>query len=377
MLDERLVRWWACHPVRADAVMVSVLVVLCAGAGLLVDADVDYYVFSVALLGPLAVRRRWPEATAAIIAVVAFAQWASVRATTGALPADVAVPLAIYTLAAHGARWAGRAGLLAGLLGAVLGGWSWPQLPMPTLAHVLVGVALAGIVVAAWLAGSWQRSRRGEIAALTRHAVLAERTRIARDLHDILAHSLAVVIAQADGGRYAARAEPGRALEALAAIGDQGRAALAETRRAIGVLREEPHTDPDPAPARGVADLSTLAADLRAAGLPVDLTVDLAEPPLDAGLGLLVYRIVQEGLTNVAKHAGPGARAEVSVRGDGSRLHIEVTDDGRAGEHGTRPGFGLIGMRERVGAYGGSVTLRSRARGGHRLTVTVPVGRRS
>ncbi|MEU5409192.1 sensor histidine kinase [Nocardia asteroides] len=390
MLDERLVRWWARSPVGADAVMVSVLVVICAGAGLLVDAGVDYFVFSAALLAPLAVRRRWPEASAAIIAVVAFTQWACVCDTTGAVLADVAVPLAIYTLAAHGERWAGRAGLLAGLGGAVLGGWSWPQLPMPALAHALVGVSLAGIVVAAWLAGSWQRSRRGEIAALTRHAalleqqqeqrtrlaVLEERTRIARDLHDILAHSLAVVIAQADGGRYAARAEPRRAIEALAAIGDQGRTALAETRRAIGVLREDPTDSPDPAPAPGVADLSTLADDLRAAGLPVDLTVDLSGPPLDAGLSLLVYRIVQEGLTNVVKHAETAARAAVSVRIDGPRLYIDVTDDGRASETGTGPGFGLIGMRERVGAYGGSVELRNRPHGGHRLAVVVPLGTR-
>ncbi|MFI8974368.1 sensor histidine kinase [Nocardia asteroides] len=390
MLDERLVRWWARSPVGADAVLVSVLVVISVSAGLLVGAGVDYFVFSVALLAPLAVRRRWPEASAVIIAVVAFIQWATVRDTTGALPADVAVPLAIYTLAAHGERWAGRAGLIAGLGGAVLGGWSWPQLPMPALAHALVGVALAGIVVAAWLAGSWQRSRRGEIAALTRHAalleqqqeqrtrlaVLEERTRIARDLHDILAHSLAVVIAQADGGRYTARAEPERAIEALAAIGDQGRTALAETRRAIGVLRADPAADPDPAPAPGVADLSVLADDLRAAGLPVDLTTDLSGPPLDAGLGLLVYRVVQEGLTNVVKHAESVGRVKVSVRVEGLRLHIDVTDDGRVSGTATPPGFGLIGMRERVGAYGGSVVLRNRARGGHRLAVIVPLGRR-
>lgn len=390
MLDERLVIWWARAPIGADTVLVSVLVVICVSAGLLVGAGVDYFVFSVALLVPLAVRRRWLEASAAVIAVVAFVQWVTVRDTTGALPADVAVPLAIYTLAAHGERWAGRAGLIAGLGGAVLGGWSWPQLPMPALAHALVGVALAGIVVAAWLAGSWQRSRRGEIAALTRHAalleqqqeqrtrlaVLEERTRIARDLHDILAHSLTVVIAQADGGRYAARAEPRRAIEALAAIGDQGRTALAETRRAIGVLRDDPSAFPDPAPAPGVADLSTLADDLRAAGLPVELTIDLSGPPLDAGLGLLVYRIVQEGLTNVVKHAETAARAEVSVRIDGPRLYIDVTDDGRASETGTGPGFGLIGMRERVGAYGGSVELRNRAHGGYRLAVVVPLGSR-
>ncbi|WP_278265746.1 histidine kinase [Nocardia sp. AG03] len=385
MLDERLARWWAGHPVRADAVSVGVLVALCVGAGVLVGAGADYFVFSVALLGPLAVRRRWPEASAVVVGVAAFAQWVFVRDTTGAVPADVAVPLAIYTLAARGTPRAGRVGVAAGLGGAVLGGWSWPQLPMPALAHVLVGVALAGIVVAAWLAGSWQRARRHEMAALTRNAalvedeqrqrtrlaVLEERTRIARDLHDILAHSLSVVIAQADGGRYAARAEPGLALDALAAIGDQGRAALADTRRAIGVLREDPRADRDPVP--GIADLSTLTGDLRAAGLPVTLSVELSGPPLDSGVGLLVYRIVQEGLTNVVKHAGTGARAEVSVRTEGTRLRIEVVDDGQAGEGDSPPGFGLIGMRERVAAYGGSVESRERAGGGHRLAAVIPL----
>ncbi|MFF0544997.1 sensor histidine kinase [Nocardia thailandica] len=388
MLDERLVRWWTRHPVRADAAVTLVLLALCAGAGLLVGADPDSYAFSVALLAPLAVRRRWPTACAAIVAAVALTQWLTVRDTTGALPADIAVPLAIHALAAHGTRRASHAGLAAGLGGAVLGGISWPQLPLPALAHVLVGVSLAGIVSAAWLAGSWQRARRHEITALTRHAalreqqqrehtrlaVLEERTRIARDLHDILAHSLAVVIAQADGGRYAARAEPGRAVEALSAIGDQARAALADTRRAIGVLREDPGTGPDAAPAPGIADLPALAADLRGAGLPVTLAVDLPGPPLDSGVGLLVYRIVQEGLTNVVKHAGTGAAARVSVRADGPRLRVEVADDGTAGPSGTRPGYGLIGMRERVGAYGGSVDLRHRPGGGHRLAAVIPLG---
>lgn len=398
MVDERLVRWWSDHPVRADAALAVVVFALCAGAGLLVGAETDFFLFSAALLVPLAVRRRAPEICAAVIALVAFTQWATVGDSTGALPADIAVPIAIYSTAAHGRRWASRAALVTGLAGAVLGGWSWPQLPLPALAHVLVAVSLAGIVTAAWLAGSWRRARRAEYAALTRHAalleqrqreltrlaVLEERTRIARDLHDILAHSLAVVIAQADGGRYAARAEPDRALTALAAIGDQGRAALADTRRAIGLLREDPDTEPDPSPAPGLADLPALTADLRAAGLPVTLTVDLAGASLDPGIGLLVYRIVQEGLTNVVKHAGTGATARVSVRTVPDGLRVEVRDDGgggisdrpghdRTGSPSPGPrGYGLIGMRERVGAYGGTVEVGNGPGDGHRLTALIP-----
>lgn len=388
MVDERVAVWLRARTAHADAVIVIALITVCFLAGALVDAGADYFAFSVALLVPLTWRRRWPEWSAAVVAVVALVQWATVQATTGALPADIAVPLAVYTLAAYADRWASRAGLVVGLAGAALGGWSWPQLPMPVSAHVLVGVSLAGAVVAAWLGGAWQRARRGEFEALarqtallereqeqrTRLAVLSERNRIARDIHDILAHSLAVIVAQSDGGRYAALAEPRRAVEALAAIGDQGRTALAETRRAIGILREDDRDEPDPAPAPGISDLTRLADDLSDAGLPVDLTVDLAGQPLDTGVSLVVYRLVQEGLTNIVKHAGAGARAEVSVRVDDACLQVSVRDDGHSEGRSDRAGYGLVGMRERVAAYGGSMELSRRSdSAGHLLQARIPL----
>lgn len=388
MVDERVALWLRARTAHADAVIVIALIAVCFLAGVLVDAGTDYFAFSVALLVPLVWRRRWPEWSAAVVAVVAFVQWATVQATTGALPADIAVPLAVYTLAAYADRWASRAGLVVGLAGAALGGWSWPQLPMPVSAHVLVGVSLAGAVVAAWLGGAWQRARRREFEALarqtallereqeqrTRLAVLSERNRIARDIHDILAHSLAVIVAQSDGGRYAALAEPRRAVEALTAIGDQGRTALAETRRAIGILREDDRDEPDPTPAPGISDLTRLAGDLSDAGLPVDLTVDLAGEPLDTGVSLVVYRLVQEGLTNIVKHAGAGARAEVSVRVDDVWLQVTVGDDGHSDGRSDRAGYGLVGMRERVAAYGGSMELRRRSDGaGHLLQARIPL----
>ncbi|GGN98887.1 sensor histidine kinase [Nocardia rhizosphaerihabitans] len=388
MVDERVAVWLRARTAHADAVIVIALITVCFLAGALVDAGADYFAFSVALLVPLTWRRRWPEWSAAVVAVVALVQWATVQATTGALPADIAVPLAVYTLAAYADRRASRAGLVVGLAGAALGGWSWPQLPMPVSAHVLVGVSLAGAVVAAWLGGAWQRARRGEFEALarqtallereqeqrTRLAVLSERNRIARDIHDILAHSLAVIVAQSDGGRYAALAEPRRAVEALAAIGDQGRTALAETRRAIGILREDDRDEPDPAPAPGISDLTRLADDLSDAGLPVDLTVDLAGQPLDTGVSLVVYRLVQEGLTNIVKHAGAGARAEVSVRVDDACLQVSVRDDGHSEGRSDRAGYGLVGMRERVAAYGGSMELSRRSdSAGHLLQARIPL----
>lgn len=369
-----------------DAVIAGALIVVCTLIGVLVDADADYFALSVALLLPLGFRRRWPEGSAVVVAGVAFVQWLTIRDTTGALLADIAVPIAVYTLAAH-SHWAwSRIGLLAGLLGALLGGWSWPQLPMPALAHAIVGAFLASTVIAAWLGGAWQRARRGEFAALaertallerhreqeTRLAVLSERTRIARDIHDILAHSLSVIVAQADGGRYAARAEPQSAIDALAAIGEHGRHALADTRRAIGVLRQDSRVDTDPLPAVGISDIARLVDTTRDAGLPVDLKIELPGEPIDSGVSLVVYRIVQEGLTNIVKHAGPGARALVSVWFEERSLRVSVSDDGD--QNGSGPaGYGFIGMRERVKAYGGDIELRPGPGGlGHRLVARIP-----
>ncbi|KIA64482.1 sensor histidine kinase [Nocardia vulneris] len=388
MVDERVVGWLRRRTALVDAATAGLLVLVCVLFGLLIGADAAYFTLSVLVLAPVTVRRRWPEAAALAVAAVAFAQWCAVRDTTGALPADIAVPIAVYTLAAHSRRLWSRTGLVVGLAGAVLGGWSWPQLPMSALAHVLVGGFLASTVLAAWLGGAWQRARRGEFRALAEHAallertrderarlaVLSERTRIARDMHDILAHSLAVIVAQADGGRYAARATPQSAIDALQAIGDQGRRALAETRRAIGVLREDTDAEPDPAPRVGVSDISRLVEEVRGAGVPVALELELPCGLTDSGVGLVVYRIVQEGLTNVVKHAGPGARAEVSVRQERDWLRVSVGDDGSAGQRSGSAGYGLVGMRERVEAYGGELELRPRAgTAGHVLTARIPV----
>jgi signal transduction histidine kinase len=209
--------------------------------------------------------------------------------------------------------------------------------------------------------------------------VLAERTRIAREMHDVVAHSLAVVIAQADGGLYAGTPEAGTT--ALTAIGDHARRALSETRRVLGVLRDgtAPSGPSSPgglgAPQPGVDDLPGLVERIRTGGLKVDLKLDL--PPggsIEPGLSLVAYRIVQEGLTNVMKHAGTGACTEVVVRWGRRLLEIEVLDDG-CGPSSLRPGsgYGVLGMRERVSAYGGTVTLAPRPGGGAALRARVPV----
>lgn len=361
-----------------------VLAACCVSLGLVVHADLAYFVFSLLLSLPLVWRRRHVVVCCALVLCAGLVQWLTVRDSTGALPADLAVPLAVHAAAAYGPRWASQAALGAGLVGAVLGGLSWPRLSVSTAPHVIFGGLLASMVVAAWAVGALWRVRRAEADGLVerarlleverdqraRLAVLAERTRIAREMHDIVAHSLAVMIAQADGGRYAAVTSPETGRAALATIGDCARQALGEIRRVLGVLRDGPATDPEP-PQPGLDDVPRLVDQVRAGGLEVRLSIEPPPRPIEPGLSLVAYRIVQEGLTNVMKHAD-AAHAEVSVRGSTDELRIDVLDDGRStGTPGS--GYGMTGMRERAGAYGGTVTLEPRPGGGHALSARIPM----
>jgi len=315
-------------------------------------------------------------------------QWLTVRDTIGALPADLAVPMAVHAVAARGHRAAARIALLAGLVGAGLGGLSWPQLPVPVVLHLVVAVFLGSTVVAAWAIGTLGHVRRERLAALAERTrlleiegaqqaqivALAERARIAREMHDVVAHTLTVMITQADGGRYAAVSSPQAAQAALTTIADSGRRALGEMRRVLGLLRADGPGGPPLLPQPGIADIAELVDRVRAGGLDVRLTLEPPRVPMDPGLGLVAYRIVQEGLTNVIKHAGPAAVAEVSVRCGSGQLEIEVLDDGRgpSGSPGTG-GHGVLGMRERARAYGGTVQLSPRPGGGQVLRARIPV----
>ncbi|AHH96860.1 two component system sensor kinase [Kutzneria albida DSM 43870] len=386
VIGQRLDSWIRGHELFVDAVTALLLTAGCVLIGLLVRADAGYFLFSLLLVTPLVLRRRRPVLCGAVVVSVAFAQWLTVADTTGALPADLAVPMAVHAAAAYGPRWAAWSGLAAGLFGAVLGGVSWPQLPVPFSQHALIAAFLGSAVLAAWALGALHRLRRRQVDTLAerarlleadrdqraRIAVLAERARIAREVHDVVAHSLAVVIAQADGGRYAAAAEPGAGLSALVTIGDCARQALGETRRVLGLLRDDPGEQAAPQP--GIEDIPALVDRVREGGLDIRLTVQAPPSPVERGLGLVAYRIVQEGLTNVIKHVGPTARVEVSVRWDSHGLEIDVLDEGpSATDAPATGGYGVIGMRERASAYGGTVTLRPRPGGGRALNARIPV----
>lgn len=216
----------------------------------------------------------------------------------------------------------------------------------------------------------WQREEQQALA------VRAERSRIAREMHDILAHSTSVMVVQATGARRVVHRDPDTAAQALGVIEATGRETLADMRRMLGVLRE---ADEDQAPTRPqptLADLPGLVAEFVDAGLPVELRGDAASDLTDASVGLAAYRIVQEALTNVLKHTD-ASRVVVEVRRRGDRLHVEVLDDGGAVPptvlSGAGGGYGLVGMRERAAMAGGSLEAAPRPTGGFRVAAELPL----
>jgi signal transduction histidine kinase len=204
-------------------------------------------------------------------------------------------------------------------------------------------------------------------------AVSQERARIARELHDIVAHAVSTMVVQAQGGARMVRIEPGEAEEAFDAIERTGRRALIEMRRLLAVLRAADDRAVL-APQPGVERLGELVDGVRSAGLPVELRVEGRVSPLPAGVDVSAYRIVQEALTNTLKHAGP-ARAKVVVRYLPDAIELEVSDDGAGSPaHDETGGQGLVGMRERVAIYGGKLDTGFGAAGGYRIRARLPVG---
>ncbi len=223
------------------------------------------------------------------------------------------------------------------------------------------------------------RAVRAEIESEheTTEAIRLERLRIARELHDVVAHEVTVMTIQAGAARSVMDTDPEQAAEAMRTVEDAGHRALSEMRRMLGVLRTG--SDGDLSPQPGMASIDALVAQTAAAGLDVHHEVTGDPEVVPASIGLNVYRIVQESLTNVAKHAGPGAHVNVSITIDERVLEIDVTDDGRGaadalGANGS--GRGITGMKERAMLLGGELTAGPRAGGGYRVHATIPVGTR-
>ena len=301
---------------------------------------------------------------------------------------DVAILILLYTVAAYRPRRLSITALIVTLIGAAVTLLFRQPAPIggPILDRVLGGGALfGGTSLLAWVLGDSMRYRRGYYAALedraarleaerdaqAKVAAAAERARIARELHDVIAHHVSVMVVQADGARYALRSDARTAETALAAIAGTGRQALTEMRRLLGVLRTA-GDQAELAPVPGLGELRELLDQARAAGLAVTYTLSGTPRELPEGAELAAYRVVQESLTNTRKHAGLAASAAVTLRYETDGLIVEVTDDGIATPAGDSGGHGLAGMRERIGMYGGTVEAGPQAAGGFRVVARLP-----
>jgi signal transduction histidine kinase len=349
------------HPLATDALLAAVLFALSTiwlvGSPF---AGPRAVVVQTVLVAAVAGRQAWPSGIFVLVCAVAFGQWLLGFPLIG----DVALLIALYTVAAHESRI--RTLLAAGLLeaGAVMATLKWE--PAGTtlrsllfLSATVVAALFAGLAAASgsrYLAWMDERARRLAIERDQQAtiAAAAERTRIARELHDIVSHSLSVVITLADAAAVVSRSGPGR--EAITEASEAGRRALSDMRAMLGVLR----TDDPPA---GVSQLGALAERVRATGLAVELGTEGTPFPLGAAAELTAYRIVQEALTNTIRHAG-ARHARVTIRYDAPRVAVRVTDDGTAAAPGRHPGHGISGMRERAALHGGDVSAGPAPGGG-------------
>jgi signal transduction histidine kinase len=341
---------------------------------------------TIALILPLVWRRRWPTLVFGLVAMIAFTQWLIGGQPLGG---DLALLVAFYTVAANESLR--RTVLCAGVLelGIVLAAVRWSS----GRSVLYMIVLLSGMAVAAGVLGLNVRTRRAYLDSLRDRAerlerdrdqqsviaTAAERARIATEMHDVVAHHLAVMTALADGARFALAAHPDQAATAMNAVSATGRAALSDMHALLGVLAdrsgdESAGTSPQP----DLDALAALAAQVSDAGLPVTFTTAGAGGfPVAQGLQLVAYRIVQEALTNALKHGGHGAHAQVDVRVTGRTLSVEVVDQGGTPSirpYGEQPaqGRGLLGMRERVAAYDGTLQIGPRPQGGWRVLVLLP-----
>ncbi|MEV0892862.1 histidine kinase [Promicromonospora sp. NPDC050262] len=404
-------------------------------------------IISASVLAPMPWCRTRPVISCALVFVACMVHMTFLGVPI-VLPADLVVLVSLYCVTVYGPRWSYLAAGGAAVVGVLtLGISGWLHFGS-SLAHGIPTMIGAGSLLAtAFALGLVRRSRRLMMEALrdraerleierdqqAQIATAAERARIAREMHDIVAHSLSVVIAQADGGRYAAAADPAAAQRSLGTIAETGRAALADMRRLLGVLREGPDdggiplglvapdrassghprpafgaggtaTGPDgdraeAAPSAGagapdggaplrpqpdVTDLRDLVDQARDDGLRVSWARVGVERRLPPGVGLTLFRVCQEALTNVRKHAGPRPAVTLLLRWGEDEVELRVDDDGRglaaagsadAAEPQPAAGFGLLGMRERAEMFGGTLTAGPRGGGGFSVRFVVPIPR--
>lgn len=409
---ERVGAWDTTHRLAVDATgaFFMGLVAVPIASGLFgYGPSSGLQLWSLAMTVPLAWRRVRPTASAIAVFSIALAHLAV--GIPLIVPADLFVLVSLYAVTVHGPQWAYRTAGAASVLGCGVFALVVGLDSYGTVDALFLGFVAFLMCATVFAVALVRRSRRVTIDALVDRAqrleverdqqaqiaTAAERARIAREMHDIVAHSLSVIIAQADGGRYAAQADPAAATRSLATIAETGRAALADMRRLLGVLRPAtettpgaarpgpPGTAPAPPPAAssrageltpqpGADDVAALVAQVRDSGVRASLVRMGTPRTLPPGTGLSVYRICQESLTNVLKHAGPTPTVTVLLQWTAASLVLEVSDDGRGAAAGSDGhGQGLLGMRERAAMLGGTLTAGPRPGGGFRVRAEIPI----
>src|SRR4051794_10048325 len=327
------------------------------------DPDIVSAVATVAAAGALAWRRSRPAASYAVM-VVGSLVVSLTDHYIGLL--SVLMLFSLYSLAAHGRRRDALIGFGVGVVCFV--GLALLDVPDLGTSDLLEALAL---LVAAWALGDAIRSRRQQQRDQLEAAITEERLRIARELHDVVAHSMSLIAVQAGVGAHVIHTDPAAAELALETIADTSRQALEQTRSMLGMLRDETEGGTRP-PTQGLADLAALVEDVRAAGLEVELVLQGETKELDAAVSLTAYRIVQESLTNVIKHSA-ASTARVAVIANGE-LDIEIVDPGPPRQPtSARSGHGLVGLGERVRLVGGTVEYAVRG-AGFRVHATLPTG---
>ncbi|WP_193105320.1 sensor histidine kinase [Brachybacterium sp. FME24] len=385
-------RWIIENPGTVDLIVFGGAAVLVLAGAVFTGSFGWWTLFAVPMFAAAAVCRIRPLLGVVIIGVLAVLHMAvNIPVVVG----DAMTFYAMFCAVAYGKPVVHGIGVGAGFLGVLAQASYWALVSLfdeyggPGQAvAAFFGLLLIGTItiIAVWALANLQRARvrqlaltrdRAEQAAREREqrtalAVADERARIAREMHDVVAHSLSVIIAQADGGRFVASQKPEKAAEVLTTIGETGRAALADMRSLLGVLRHEDETSFGPQP--GPEMLHDLVERVRVAGLEVTVELDGGLEDLPQALGMSVFRLVQEALTNVLKHAGPGASAAVRISRTAQRLEIEILDDGQGIDPASDgQGHGTTGMRERMSVFGGTLQVGPLPSRGYRVRAVVPL----
>ena len=380
----RLYIWLQRHPTHVDGVLAGILVLF--GLVSMERGEQGLWWIAPVVIGvPVVVRRKFPAAVFWTVVVVGACQ---VVSPAYFRPSDLAVPIALYGLACYRPRRESLTGLSVCLVGAFVElvriHPTGPDHRL-TLLIFVYGV-LASPMIIAWIAGDSMQYRRSYYIDLEERAgrlererdqqaqiaAATERARIARELHDVVAHNVSVMVVQAEGAAYAMDSAPENTRKALGAIADTGRSALVEMRRLLGVLRTEDRVA-DRAPQPGIDQLEDLLEQVRSTGVSVEFFVEGVPVELPQGVALAAYRIVQESLTNARKHGGARVSAQVGMHYNERDLRLRVRDDGQGAFAPTDgQGNGLAGMRERVALYGGELSAGPLPTGGFQVEAVLP-----